>query len=199
MNFPVYMTNEKLKQFYQLLSPEMLDFNCGELCAAQNNGKPFCCDSKSVIPLLYRDEIRWDKECGDKIWTTLCGEEIAELELPLCVDPEVEVYATCDCASRCPREKRSLVCRTFPFLPYFNKKEELDGLTYCFTEENRCPLVGRNDLKLNPEYVKNSCSFWKELLEIFPEDRELYIEESKELRERFIKQGKKLPIFRPKL
>lgn len=196
MKFPVYMTNEKLEHFYKLLSPEMTNFNCGELCAPLNGGEPFCCDSKNVIPLLYRDEIRWDKECGNKIWDVLHGEEIAELDLPLCVDPEVEVYATCKCAPDCPREKRSLICRTFPFLPYFNKNGELEGLTYNFFEKGKCPLVGRSDIELNPEYIKNSCIFWEELLEIFPEDRELYIDESADRRKQFAEAEKEMPIFR---
>ncbi len=197
MNFPIHLTDEKIEYFHQLLSPDMTDFNCGELCAPKNNGQPFCCDSKNVIPLLYRDEMRWDKQHGDGIWRMLYGEEIAELDLPLCVDPEVEVYAVCTCAPNCPRDKRALICRTFPFLPYFNENGKLEGLTYNFFEEGKCPLVGRADITLNPEYVKNACIFWQEILEIFPDDKELYIYESADRRRIFAEHGKELPIFRP--
>lgn len=193
MNFSVYMTNEKLAYFYDLLSPDMYDFNCAELCAVKNGGEPYCCDSRHVIPLLYRDEIRWDRECGVHIWQTLNGEEVAKLELPLEVEPELEVYATCRYAPECPRKERALICRTFPFLPYFDENDELAGLTYNFFVEGKCPLVGRMDLKPNADYLENSCQYWQELLEIFPEDKALYTFESKEIRKRFA--GGELPVF----
>ncbi len=188
------MDNKKLDYFYNLLSPEILSFDCGKLCAPLNDGIPKCCDPRNMVPLLYWDEIRWDKQKGHNTWQTLSAKDIIKHDLSLHVDPELEVYAHCNCLDNCRRKSRSLICRTFPFLPYF-EGEQLVGLTYNYFQEGFCPLIGDDQLVINPEYLKNATQFWSEFLELFPEEKELYIFESKDRKQLLAKQNRSIKIF----
>lgn len=195
-------SEEELDRFNELLTVDMTDFNCGELCAPDNGGKPRCCDSCHVIPLVYRDELTIDKARSEKaglkpVWREVPPEEVVEMELPLTLNSRIERYATCNYAPACPRERRALICRTYPFIPYYDENEQLVGLTYNFLDEGKCPLVGRTDITYNEAYIRNALVVWSELVARNPEERELYIYESKELRKRFVEGGDTLPVFLP--
>ena len=104
----------------------------------------------------------------------------------------------CDCpgVAKCQRSKRALVCRTFPFEAHLDEKGKVLGITYQYDSEEECVLVGKPRHIYNPAYIRNSVIFWEEVLEIFPEEKELYFEESAKLRRKFKREGRTIQIFR---
>ena len=105
------------------------------------------------------------------------------------------VYAFCPGPGECRRTKRSIVCRIFPFEPQLNKEGEVLGLVYVNSGTENCLLIGQPKKVYNPRYISNSIKFWKELLDLYPPEKELYIDESRKRVRRLKRQGKKLQIF----
>jgi hypothetical protein len=60
-------------------------------------------------------------------------------------------------------------------------------------------LIGRPARLYNPKYIANSIRFWSELFEIYPEEKEMYIRESRKRRRRTERKGKRFKVIRPVL
>jgi len=189
------LTSGKLQSLYRLMSAPMADFDCGTLCAPRNNGVPFCCDPDMSVPLLFRDELRWHRRHGN-FWREMPLDEPDRRRLAEQCNDRNEVLALCPGIRKCDRRKRALVCRVFPFEPHCDPRGRILGLVYNYTPEIPCPLRRRRKNIYNPEYLRNAIMFWKEIMEIFPEERDLYIKESKKLRRRFRRLGRRVPVFR---
>ena len=189
-----WISEAELRRFYWLLSARMTDFDCGTLCAPANHGIPCCCDQKLTLPILYANEYRWQRRKSG-FWRRT---------RPL--DPEEEkvigdldafyVAAKCAGLARCRRSRRALVCRMFPFEPHLDDKGGVLGITYQYEAADRCPLVGRRASAYNPAYIRNSVMFWQEILCLLPREREMYRRESRKLRRRFKRAGKRVQVFR---
>jgi hypothetical protein len=188
------ITEKQLERFYRLLSVKMTEFNCGKFCAPKNDGIPVCCENEFVTPLLFQEEYRWHRQ-KSKFWkrASLKNKDIKKM-----VDDSASyyVYAFCPGPGECQRTRRSIVCRIFPFEPQLNKEGEVLGLVYVNSGAENCSLIGQPKKIYNPKYISNSIKFWQELLELYPPEKELYIDESKKRARRLKRQGKKLEIFR---
>jgi hypothetical protein len=172
----------------------MTDFDCGKLCAPKNDGIPECCDPRTTFPILYRDEFKWHKSRSN-FWKRMRPRNKEARDLAKQLDDYVTM---CDCpgGADCSRQLRSLCCRLFPFEPFVDKDGNVLGLTYNYEMEDRCPLIGKSQRSFNPEYIRNSITFWREFLDLFPEERELYTDECRKLERRFKRKRQKLAIFK---
>jgi len=187
------LTDRRLRRWYRLLSVRMTRFDCGTLCAPANDGIPYCCDRDQVVPLLYRDELRWHRR-RSRFWRRSKPRTRHAKKLAAEIVDDV-VLADCPGVAGCRRGLRALVCRTFPFEPHLDDDGRLLGITYQYSVEAECPLVGRPRRTVNEAYIGNALTFWSEVLDVFPEEREMYTAESKKLRRRFQKSGRRVQVF----
>ncbi len=188
------LTEKQLERFYRLLSVRMTEFDCGKFCAPKNDGIPVCCENEYVTPLLFHEEYRWHRQ-KSKFWkrASLKNKDIRKM-----VDESASyyVYAFCPGPGDCQRTKRSIVCRTFPFEPQVDKNGKVLGLVYINTGTENCSLIGQPQKAYNPKYIANSIKFWQELLDLYPPEKELYIDESRKRERRYKRKGKRLKVFR---
>jgi hypothetical protein len=188
------ITEKQLGRFYRLLSAKMIDFDCGKICAPKNDGIPYCCDNVSCVPILFREEFNWHQKNG-KFWKRMPPVN-KRIKKYIDESEDYYVFSKCPGVAGCKRTKRSLNCMMFPFEPYVNKKGEVLGLTQIDGDASDCPLTRKPKNAFNPLYISNSIKFWKELFELYPEEEELYINETKKRERRAKRKGKKLRIFR---
>jgi hypothetical protein len=186
-----------LKKFYRLLSVRMLDFDCGTLCAPENGGIPKCCENDNVVPVLFHEEYHWHRERG-KFWKR-ASKRNPEVKKFIDESETYYVFANCPGPSGCRRSMRSFNCRIYPFEPYVNRQGDVEGLMYAEGDKDTCPLIGRPARLYNPKYIANSIRFWSELFEIYPEEKEMYIRESRKRRRRTERKGKRFKVIRPVL
>lgn len=187
------LTEKHLKRFYRLLSVRMVHFDCGELCAPGNEGIPYCCDDELVAPILYREELAWHRKNG-KFWGKMPVRNSADRKMvrELC---SYNVYAECPGPQRCVRSKRSLVCMAFPFEPHVDRDGKVLGLVFIDEGSEECPLV-RKPLRIyNPLYITNAIQFWQELIELIPDEKELYTSESRKRERRAKRRGERIRII----
>ena len=55
-------------RLYDRFDAPVTDFDCGQLCAPLNDGIPVCCHGESVIPVLYKGELKMLLERSD-LWS----------------------------------------------------------------------------------------------------------------------------------
>jgi hypothetical protein len=191
---PLRLTPAKIHELYDLLSVPMIDFDCGALCAPTNDGVPACCDIEHAVPMLYRDEYRWLRK-KSTFWKRYPRRGAEDREYAESMEDEFRVLAVCPGAKRCDRAQRSLVCRTFPFEPFVDGRGRMLGLTYNTEAGRSCPLTSRGESSYNPRYLKNCRMFWETVLEIFPDERNMYIEESRRRKRLWRRRGRAVPLF----
>jgi hypothetical protein len=188
------LTEKQLKRFYRLLSVPMTDFDCGSKCAPDNDGVPYCCDREQVTPVLFRDEYRWHREQGT-FWKKMPIKTKQEKKLveETCT---YNVFSLCPGVKNCRRTLRSLSCRMFPFEPFLDKKGSVIGLVYQDGDNERCPLIGKSRRFYNQAYISNAIRVWQELVDTFPEEKEMYLRESRRRKRLATRTGKPLTIFK---
>ena len=188
------LTETQIKRFYRLLSVRMTNFDCGKYCAPHNEGIPYCCDSKLVVPVLFRNEYRWHRRMNGTFWRKMPIKTKKERRL---VEESCSyyVFSLCPGVKGCRRTLRSLCCRLFPFEPFLDKDGTVKGLVYQDGENERCPLIGKPQHIFNPVYISNSILVWQELVDIFPEEKDMYLRESRKRRCQATRRSKPLRIF----
>ncbi len=188
------LTEKQLKRFYRLLSVRMTDFDCGSKCAPENNGVPYCCDREQVTPVLFRDEYRWHRKRG-AFWKKMPIKTKKDKKLveETCT---YNVFSLCPGGESCRRTLRSLSCRMFPFEPFLDEGGTVTGLVYQDGENERCPLVGKPRRLYNQAYISNAIRVWQELVDTFPEEKEMYLRESRRRKRLATRKGKPLTIFK---
>jgi hypothetical protein len=188
------LREKQLKRFYRLLSVRMTDFDCGRKCAPKNDGVPYCCDREQVTPVLFRDEYRWHREQGT-FWKKMPIKTKRDKKLveETCT---YNVFSVCPGVESCRRTLRSLSCRMFPFEPFLDKTGTVTGLVYQDGENERCPLVGKHRRHYNQAYIRNAIRVWQELVDTFPEEKEMYLRESRRRKRLATRTGKPLRIFK---
>ena len=77
-----------------------------------------------------------------------------------------------------------------------DKEGEIQGLTFADVSKADCPLIGKPEKVFNPDYLSNSITFWRELFELYPEEQELYMGESRKRERRAKRQGKRIILFK---
>ncbi len=187
------ITEDQLRRFYKLLSVKMIDFDCGTLCSPRNGGSPSCCENEDCVPILFREEFDWHGRNG-KFWERM-PPITKEIKKFIDESEEYYVFSRCPGPSGCKRTKRSLNCMQYPFQPYVTKKGEVLGLVPVDGELSECPLIKKPKRYFNAEYIQNSIQFWQELFALYPEEEELYINETKNYERRAKRKGIKIKLF----
>ena len=187
------ITEKQLRRFYRLVSVPMIDFDCGKLCAPGNDGVPACCDNENVVPVLFREEYNLHRNNG-RFWKRMLPKN-KTIKKFIDESASYYVFSSCPGPGGCRRSRRSLNCRTFPFEPHVSRDGQVLGLVYTNNANGECALLGKSQRIYSPVYISNSITFWQELFDVYPEEKELYIGESKKRERRFRKQGKRLRIL----
>lgn len=188
------LTEQRLRRWYRLLEPALTDFDCGQLCAPDNDGVPNCCDHEWTIPLLFKEEYKFQRRRSHfwRRYPRRTPEQRAEAnEFDSCND----WACLCPGAAKCERDKRALVCRLYPLMPVVNGKGEVLGLTFIHGEAKKCPLIDRKGWTPPADYIKGSMQYWKEVFEIFPEELEVFTDLCRKARRRYRRLGRALPLF----
>ena len=188
------ITEKQLRRFHRLLSVKMIDFNCGELCAPKNGGVPICCENDYVVPILFHEEFKWQRNNG-KFWKRMSPKN-RTIRKFIDESESYYVYSQCPGPEGCIRSKRSFTCMTFPFEPHVSRNGDILGLVYVNGDKSTCSLIGRPRKTYNPVYIANALKFWKELFALYPEEQELYIQESRKRENRKKRQRKRFSIFK---
>ena len=188
------LTERQLRRFYRMLSVRMTDFDCGARCAPRNSGVPYCCDRERVVPLLFKDEYKWHRAKGT-FWQKMPvrTKEEKKLVQDLC---SYNVFAVCPGVQACRRTQRALVCRLFPFEPFIDDEGCVLGLVYIGGENGDCLLMGKPQRIYNPTYIRNCIRVWQELIDTFPEEKDMYMHESKKRKRRAARRGETVRFFK---
>jgi hypothetical protein len=188
------LTERQVRRFVRLLSVSMTDFDCGALCAPHHGGIPYCCNTTNVVPILFRTEYGMHRR-RDGFWTRFRPRTKAERRMieEAC---DYNVFCTCPGPAGCRRSRRALVCRTFPFEPHLDTGGRVMGLAYQDETNPGCPLNGKPSRLYNPAYIRNAIRFWMELTAAIPEERRLYMAESRKRERRALRTGRPYRLFR---
>ena len=84
----------------------------------------------------------------------------------------------------------------FPFEPFLDDTGCVIGLVYQIGENEGCSLVGKPQGIYNPTYIANSIRVWQELVDIFPEEKDMYIRESRKLKYKSAQIGASVRFFK---
>ncbi len=186
------LTERQLQRFYRMLSVRMTDSDCGRYCAPQNNDVPYCCDQEKLVPVLFKDEYKWHRKQGD-FWKKMSIQTKSDKRL-VQDSCSYNVFATCPGVKNCRRTLRSLACRLFPFEPFIDKTGCVMGLVYQNGENECCSLFGKPQRIYNQTYIRNAIRVWQELVDIFPEEKDMYMLESR--KRQAARMGKSTRFFK---
>ena len=187
------LTEKKLKQLYRLLSVRMTDFDCGKHCAPQNSGVPYCCDKGKVTPVLFKDEYQWHRQRGG-FWRKMPVKTKSDRKL-VEESCSYNVFAVCPGVQNCRRTSRSLTCRLFPFEPFLDSTGYVKGLVYQDGDNRSCSLMEKPQHMYNQLYIRNAIRVWQELVDTFPEDKDLYMRESRKRTRQAARADKPVSLF----
>ncbi|MCA9320169.1 MAG: hypothetical protein KDB53_05520 [Planctomycetes bacterium] len=173
-------------------SAPVTDFDCGQLCSPENDGKPRCCEGEGTVPVLYRKEYDLLRRRSDlwKRYKPSCSEGRK-------MEQELGDYrlAVCKGVAFCERENRSLNCRSFPFMPYLDHDGEVKGLVFDLeAAEGKCPLVGLPQV-VTKRYLRESMAFWRGIVDGDDGEGQFYRDESKKLRKRMAAKKKAVSVL----
>ncbi len=156
-------------QLYKGFDAPITAFDCGKKCAPYNEeGKPFCCDTRHAVPSVYEAEWIYLSEATD-LWHAWEGETPKETERLQKQTPEGHCLVECKGHLLCQRGFRSLTCRSFPFFPYVDKAGNFLGLSYYWEYEDRCWVIS-NLGDVTAEYLGQFITTYEEIFRIHPQD-----------------------------
>lgn len=181
---------EKMYEMFEASISKRVD--CGKMCAPLNGGTPVCCSTDHAVPIVTTGEWNHLKRITEA-WKKYKPDDKAGREI---VDELHEDCRAIECkiAPFCDRTSRTLACRAFPFFPYFTKEEELVGLSYYWTFDDRCWVISNLQVA-EPEFVKEMIETYEYLFKKDREEKEAMLDQSKSMRKVFGKKGKIIPII----
>jgi hypothetical protein len=177
-----------------MLREPLTKLDCGTLCKSQNNGVPFCCDVSNAIPLLYKKEFRLFKS-RTNLWNVWKPGNKKDAKLLEDLASDI-IFCECRGVKFCERENRSISCRTFPFEPYFDKRELMVGLVFNYDFIGKCPLTTKKNY-IPQSTIDQHFNFWLEFTSMKEDELDCYVENSKTLRRRRGQTKKEFKIFYP--
>jgi hypothetical protein len=170
------------------------EFDCGKKCAPYNeNGVPFCCDTKHAVPTAYHEE--WEYLQGNTdLWHLWKAEDNQETERLRSETPDGQVLIACRGHEHCQRDFRALSCRAFPFFPYISEAGEFVGLSYYWDFEDRCWVINNMQV-VKPQYRQEFITAYDSIFERSPEERENFHHHSQVMRQVFAKRRRSIPLL----
>jgi hypothetical protein len=169
-------------------------FDCGERCAPHNeNGVPFCCDTRHAVPTAYDAEWIHLQENTD-LWHLWQGRTASETRSLQKETPDGMVLLECQGHRLCQRGYRAITCRAFPFFPYITRDDWFVGMTYYWQYEYACWVVSNLQV-VSQEYRGQFIDAFEELFDKMPEERESYRQYSSTMRRVFSRWGRAIPLL----
>lgn len=160
------------KELYIQFNSPISAFDCGEKCAPYNEqGVPFCCDTRHLIPTAYKDEWRLLDGSTD-LWRLVQPDEQNYQEFSSEL-PGDQVLIACLGHKLCQREYRAISCRAFPFFPYITSAGDFIGMSYYWEFEDRCWVISHLD-QVKLQYRDEFMKAFDKLLQIMPEELDSY-------------------------
>ncbi len=171
----------------------ILDLDCGARCAPYNGGIPVCCDTRHSIPAAYPAEWVF-LQANTGLWHLWEPENKIDRARLVQEAGSDLVLIECLGAERCEREYRSLVCRAFPFFPYFDSGGRFLGLSYYWKYEDRCWVLSNLD-RVQPAYREEFLKTYESVFAARPEELESFQVQSSRMRAFFAAEGRLIPLF----
>jgi hypothetical protein len=188
------MTQADFAALYARFTSSIAALNCGQKCAPYNErGVPFCCDTLHAVPAAYAAEWAY-LEASTDLWHRWTGKNSAETEELRAQSTPGQVLIACLGHERCQRQFRSITCRSFPFFPYINSQGDFLGLSYYWEYEDRCWVISNLDV-VTMEYRNEFMDAYETIFEYMPEEREIYAEHSKLMRNTFQRGRRAIPLL----
>ncbi|MBN1115372.1 MAG: hypothetical protein JXA66_08530 [Oligoflexia bacterium] len=188
----IKLNEDDFRYLYNILDANITDFDCGAICALENDGVPVCCEVNVVIPILYKNEYKYvNRHC--KLWKRFKPENAHDKRLIKDCGYD-DIMAICRGHKDCNRNYRSMVCRTFPFYPFIEKNGNFLGLTYNYDFENKCILVGHPGM-VNPVYIKQSLKAWNYVFDKDEAEYDAHYDLSRVIENKRRRKGKKIDII----
>ena len=179
---------------YERFQAPIAALNCGHKCAPYNeNGVPFCCDTRHAVPTAYTAEWEYLQRNTElwHLWRSDDPDETAALQNET---PKGQVLIACLGHELCQRGFRSITCRSFPFFPYIDREGGFIGISYYWEYEDRCWVI--SNLKVvSPEYRAEFIATYDSIFETMPEERENFRYHSMMMRRIFGRRHRAIPLL----
>jgi hypothetical protein len=170
--------------YAQFHSP-ITELDCGRKCSPYNeNGVPFCCDTKHTIPTAYLEEWQYLENATD-LWHIWQAESDSETNWLQSMTPEGQRLIACQGHELCQRDFRSVTCRSFPFFPY---------ISYYWEYEDRCWVISNLDL-VQPGYRQEFIAAFDLIFKQLPEEWEIFRSHSRIMRNIFAQRSRAIPLL----
>jgi len=194
------LTPSDIRRIYDNFYVPITDIDCGRMCAPQNHGIPFCCDTCHAVPAAYTSEWDYLKD-ATALWHSYRGDECENVPDPegerasLEADtPESMTLLACLGHTRCQRDFRAISCRQFPFFPYVTVDYRFIGLAYEWNFESKCWVLNYLD-QVTSQYRQQFIATFDFIFANFDEEFDAYAEKSFQAREYFSAQKRRVPIL----
>ncbi len=196
---PAFQPGEFARLYARFRSP-IAALDCGSRCAPYNeNGVPFCCDTRHAVPTAYTAE--WEYlQANTDLWRRWEADDLpettrqAETTRLQAQTPAGQVLIACLGHTACQRDFRSLTCRAFPFFPYLDREGEFLGLSYYWEYEDRCWVISHLE-QVTPEYLREFLSTYDLLFERVPQERENFRHHSSVMRRILGRRRRAIPLL----
>jgi len=168
--------------------------DCGKKCAPYNeNGVPFCCDTRHAVPTAYEAEWEYLRVNTD-LWHLWEADDLAETERLKAQTPSGQVLIACLGHTHCQRSFRSLTCRSFPFFPYIDLRGIFLGLSYYWEYEDRCWVISNLSV-VTPRYRNEFIAAYDQVFTRMPQELQNFRHHSIVMRRIFARQKRAIPLL----
>ncbi|MGE5223550.1 MAG: hypothetical protein ACM3PY_14025 [Omnitrophica WOR_2 bacterium] len=181
-------------ELYSRFQSPISKLDCGKKCAPYNeNGVPFCCDTRHAVPTAYQAEWEYLQASTDlwRPWQSSDPEETRRLRQQT---PAGQTLIACQGHLLCQRGFRSLTCRAFPFFPYINPQSMFIGLSYYWEYEDRCWVISNLEA-VTPAYRAEFFDAYDQLFIEMPDEKENFRHHSAVMRRIFSRRHRTIPLL----
>jgi len=187
-----------IRQIYDRFDLPVTSLDCGTQCAPHNpSGKPFCCDICHAVPAAFHQEWEYLQQ-HTNLWHAWRGDEcLTDTTDPdeLRTDtPAHMLLLACLGPAHCQRPYRAVSCRQFPFFPYITGDYRFIGLSYDWTFEQQCWVIGNLD-QVTQAYRLEFVALYDQLFFNVPGEMDGYASYSEEMRQHFSSQRRRIPLL----
>lgn len=193
MAAPRPLTPKDFSRIYRLFSaPVSSRYDCGKFCAPLNGGSALCCSTSHTVPVARRAEWALLKSRTD-LWRPFRAYDANTRKIKEELDDDCIAIA-CKGARFCERDNRTLACRAFPYFPYFTRERELVGIAFYWDFADRCWLIS-NPQVVEKKFIGELIAGYKHLFILDPEEEDVFVDHSAEMRRVFSRKNKPIPIL----
>lgn len=145
------------------------------------------------MPAVYSSEWSYYQDRTD-LWQVWSYPDDVIYQGLLADTPEDMLLVECLGHKKCQRSFRSIVCRSFPFYPYFNSHSEYIGMTYYWEYEDRCWVISNLDV-VSPEYQRQFIDAYSLIFQTFPAEMANFVSQSKHMHAVFANENRTIPLL----